>query len=349
MQRRVHTQYPKNLRENMMRIFLTSREATELMRCLITLLVLLGSHGMAYSAGDDVSSMHLEERVRAMKDEAEDLKEQLEQWQEAAAVSKVNRGHRAKLEKKSLLLKQEQAKVDGLKSDIAEIQARKKELREKYQAHIKAIRAEVASEEIPELRCKNGKIYFEVEIVGFDPQGVAFRHRDGAANLHYSQLPNPLQQRLNFDPEEARKFVEQEANKREKRKKELAKMVGKKLKVPKDEAVVAVEQVRRQVQPWKKPVKRPREEGEPAGCRVDVNWRKTLNGRKLIIIDAKAGSEGIRIKVSNDQQFEVRAGEEAVFECWVGKKYSVKVFQGGRLIERATCDEKAGLELMLTG
>jgi|GEM_PF-2318457 len=336
MQRRAHTQYPKNLRENMMRIFLTSREATELMRCLITLLVLLGSHGMAYSAGDDVSSMHLEERVLAMKDEAEDLKEQLEQWQEAAAVSKVNRGHRAKLEKKSLLLKQEQAKVDGLKSDIAEIQVRKKELREKYQAHIKAIRAEVANEEIPELRCKNGKIYFEVEIVGFDPQGVAFRHRDGAANLHYSQLPNPLQQRLNFDPEEARKFVEQEANKREKRKKELAKMVGKKLKVPKDEAVVAVEQVRRQVQPEMKPRKKVKAD-------VDVNLRKILNGRKLIIIDAKAGSEGIRIKVSNDQQFEVRAGGEARFECWVGQKYSVKVYQGGELISVQRAMRKQGL------
>jgi hypothetical protein len=320
----------------MMRIFLTSREATELMRCLITLLVLLGSHGMAYSAGDDVSSMHLEERVLAMKDEAEDLKEQLEQWQEAAAVSKVNRGHRAKLEKKSLLLKQEQAKVDGLKSDIAEIQVRKKELREKYQAHIKAIRAEVANEEIPELRCKNGKIYFEVEIVGFDPQGVAFRHRDGAANLHYSQLPNPLQQRLNFDPEEARKFVEQEANKREKRKKELAKMVGKKLKVPKDEAVVAVEQVRRQVQPEMKPRKKVKAD-------VDVNLRKILNGRKLIIIDAKAGSEGIRIKVSNDQQFEVRAGGEARFECWVGQKYSVKVYQGGELISVQRAMRKQGL------
>ena len=336
MQRRVHTQYRKNLYENMMRIFLTSREATELMRCLITLLVLLGSHGMAYSAGDDVSSMHLEERVLAMKDEAEDLKEQLEQWQEAAAVSKVNRGHRAKLEKKSLLLKQEQAKVDGLKSDIAEIQVRKKELREKYQAHIKAIRAEVANEEIPELRCKNGKIYFEVEIVGFDPQGVAFRHRDGAANLHYSQLPNPLQQRLNFDPEEARKFVEQEANKREKRKKELAKMVGKKLKVPKDEAVVAVEQVRRQVQPEMKPRKKVKAD-------VDVNLRKILNGRKLIIIDAKAGSEGIRIKVSNDQQFEVRAGGEARFECWVGQKYSVKVYQGGELISVQRAMRKQGL------
>jgi len=336
MQRRAHTQYPKNLRENMMRIFLTSREATELMRCLITLLVLLGSHGMAYSAGDDVSSMHLEERVLAMKDEAEDLKEQLEQWQEAAAVSKVNRGHRAKLEKKSLLLKQEQAKVDGLKSDIAEIQVRKKELREKYQAHIKAIRAEVANEEIPELRCKNGKIYFEVEIVGFDPQGVAFRHRDGAANLHYSQLPNTLQQRLNFDPEEARKFVEQEANKREKRKKELAKMVGKKLKVPKDEAVVAVEQVRRQVQPEMKPRKKVKAD-------VDVNLRKILNGRKLIIIDAKAGSEGIRIKVSNDQQFEVRAGGEARFECWVGQKYSVKVYQGGELISVQRAMRKQGL------
>ena len=336
MQRRAHTQYPKNLRENMMRIFLTSREATELMKCLITLLILLGSYGIAYSADDDVPSMHLEEKFRAMKDEVEDLTEQLEQWQEAAAVSKINHGHRAKLEKKSLLLKQEQAKVDGLKSDIAEIQARKKELREKYQAHIKAIRAEVASEEIPELRCKNGKIYFEVEIVGFDPQGVTFRHRDGAANLHFAQLPNPLQQRLNFDPEEARKFVEQEANKREKRKKELAKMVGKKLKVPKDEAVVAVEQVRRQVQPEMKPRKKVKAD-------VDVNLRKILNGRKLIIIDAKAGSEGIRIKVSNDQQFEVRAGGEARFECWVGQKYSVKVYQGGELISVQRAMRKQGL------
>ena len=343
MQRRVHTQYRKNLYENMMRIFLTSREATELMKCLITLLILLGSYGIAYSADDDVPSMHLEEKVRAMKDEVEDLTEQLEQWQEAAAVSKINHGHRAKLEKKSLLLKQEQAKVDGLKSDIAEIQARKKELREKYQAHIKAIRAEVASEEIPELRCKNGKIYFEVEIVGFDPQGVAFRHRDGAANLHYSQLPNPLQQRLNFDPEEARKFVEQEANKREKRKKELAKMVGKKLKVPKDEAVVAVEQVRRQVQPWNKPAKRPAEKVKPVDGRVDVNWRKTLKGRKLIIIEAKAGSEDMIIEVSNDRRFDVRAGKEAVFECWVGKKYSVKVFQGGRLIGEQRAMKKRGL------
>ena len=343
MQRRVHTQYPKNLRENMMRIFLTSSEAAGLMRCLITLLVLLGSHGMAYSAGDDVSSAHLEERVLAMKDEAEDLKEQLEQWQEAAAVSKVNRGHRAKLEKKSLLLKQEQAKVDGLKSDIAEIQVRKKELREKYQAHIKAIRAEVANEEIPELRCKNGKIYFEVEIVGFDPQGVAFRHRDGAANLHYSQLPNPLQQRLNFDPEEARKFVEQEAKKLEKRRRPPVNGLERKIKVPKNKAAVAGQQVRRQVQPWNKPAKRPAEKVKPVDGRVDVNWRKTLKGRKLIIIEAKAGSEDMIIEVSNDRRFDVRAGKEAVFECWVGKKYSVKVFQGGRLIGEQRAMKKRGL------
>ena len=178
-----------------MRIFLTSCEATGLIRCLITSLVLLGSHGMAYSSDDDVSSAHLEERVLAMKDEVGNLTEQLEQWQEAAVVSKVNRGHRAKLEKKGLLLEQEQAKVNVLKSDIAEIAVRKKQLREQYKAHINEVRAMVASAEIPELRCKGGKIYWEVKISGFDPQGVSFRHRDGAANLHYSKLPNPLQEK----------------------------------------------------------------------------------------------------------------------------------------------------------
>ena len=320
-----------------MRIFLTSCEATGLISCLITSLVLLGSHGMAYSSDDYVSSAHLEERVLAMKDEVGNLTEQLEQWQEAAVVSKVNRGHRAKLEKKGLLLEQEQAKVNVLKSDIAEIAVRKKQLREQYKAHINEVRAMVASAEIPELRCKGGKIYWEVKISGFDPQGVSFRHRDGAANLHYSKLPNPLQEKLNFDLEEARKFVEQEPKKR---KKELAKVVAKKVEVPKNAAVVPVAPVRRQVQPWRKPAKKP---AKKVKADVDVNWRKTVNGRKLIIIDAKAGTEGIRIEVSNGQQFEVRADEEARFECWVSKKYSVKVYQGGKLIGEQAAMRKQGL------
>ena len=323
-----------------MRIFLTSCEATGLIRCLITSLVLLGSHGVAYSSDDDVSSPHLEERVLAMKDEVGNLTEQLEQWQEAAVVSKVNRGHRAKLKKKGLLLEQEQAKVNLLKSDIAEIAVRKKQLREQYKAHINEVRAMVARAEIPELRCKGGKIYWEVKISGFDPQGVSFRHRDGAANLHYSKLPNPLQEKLNFDPEEAGKFVEQEAKKREKRKKELAKVVAKKVEVPKNAAVVPVAPVKRQVQPWRKPAKKP---AKKVKADVDVNWRKTVNGRKLIIIDAKAGTEGIRIEVSNGQQFEVRADEEARFECWVSKKYSVKVYQGGKLIGEQAAMRKQGL------
>jgi len=292
---------------------------------------------MAYSSDDYVSSAHLEERVLAMKDEVGNLTEQLEQWQEAAVVSKVNRGHRAKLEKKGLLLEQEQAKVNVLKSDIAEIAVRKKQLREQYKAHINEVRAMVASAEIPELRCKGGKIYWEVKISGFDPQGVSFRHRDGAANLHYSKLPNPLQEKLNFDLEEARKFVEQEPKKREK---ELAKVVAKKVEVPKNAAVVPVAPVRRQVQPWRKPAKKP---AKKVKADVDVNWRKTVNGRKLIIIDAKAGTEGIRIEVSNGQQFEVRADEEARFECWVSKKYSVKVYQGGKLIGEQAAMRKQGL------
>lgn len=292
---------------------------------------------MAYSSDDYVSSAHLEERVLAMKDEVGNLTEQLEQWQEAAVVSKVNRGHRAKLEKKGLLLEQEQAKVNVLKSDIAEIAVRKKQLREQYKAHINEVRAMVASAEIPELRCKGGKIYWEVKISGFDPQGVSFRHRDGAANLHYSKLPNPLQEKLNFDLEEARKFVEQEPKKR---KKELAKVVAKKVEVPKNAAVVPVAPVRRQVQPWRKPAKKP---AKKVKADVDVNWRKTVNGRKLIIIDAKAGTEGIRIEVSNGQKFEVRADEEARFECWVSKKYSVKVYQGGKLIGEQAAMRKQGL------
>ena len=292
---------------------------------------------MAYSSDDYVSSEHPEERVLAMKDEVGNLTEQLEQWQEAAVVSKVNRGHRAKLEKKGLLLEQEQAKVNVLKSDIAEIAVRKKQLREQYKAHINEVRAMVASAEIPELRCKGGKIYWEVKISGFDPQGVSFRHRDGAANLHYSKLPNPLQEKLNFDLEEARKFVEQEPKKR---KKELAKVVAKKVEVPKNAAVVPVAPVRRQVQPWRKPAKKP---AKKVKADVDVNWRKTVNGRKLIIIDAKAGTEGIRIEVSNGQQFEVRADEEARFECWVSKKYSVKVYQGGKLIGEQAAMRKQGL------
>ena len=117
-------------------------------------------------------------------------------------------------------------------------------------------------------------------------------------------------------------------------------MVAKKVEVPKNAAVVPVAPVRRQVQPWRKPAKKP---AKKVKADVDVNWRKTVNGRKLIIIDAKAGTEGIRIEVSNGQQFEVRADEEARFECWVSKKYSVKVYQGGKLIGEQAAMRKQGL------
>lgn len=210
----------------MLREFLSSYRAPGVMRMLVTAIILLGFHSLAFSATDEASSASLEERVQAMKgmeervkameDHELELTNELKRWEKAVAAAKANRAQKAELKDKMLLLKQHQAEIDELKSAHADIQGKKEELRKKLGLHREAIRSNFTGKEMAEMRSKDGKVYKKVKITGFDPQGMKFRHQDGMANLHHTMLPDELQLRFKFDPEEARKFTEQEAAKQKK-------------------------------------------------------------------------------------------------------------------------------------
>ena len=66
--------------------------------------------------------------------------------------------------------------------------------------------AEVSAGET--FRTKRGKEFHDCEVVGRDPHGVTFRHRGGLAKIAYTDLPDDMQKRFEYDREKEREFID---------------------------------------------------------------------------------------------------------------------------------------------
>ena len=59
-----------------------------------------------------------------------------------------------------------------------------------------------------EFRTNRGKVYHDCEVVSKDEYGIMIRHRDGGARFAFSDLSKSVEQRYQYDPGAAAKFVE---------------------------------------------------------------------------------------------------------------------------------------------
>ena len=318
-----------------------------LIRTAIILTMFVGFQAMAHAAPNNSSSAGLEEQLKVKKENRDSLKAEVEQLKKVRMAAIENRSKQAELDEKNKQLRQRQAELDQLKNDLERIESDKNQLGKKYQAHINTVRLAFASGEIPELRTKNGKVYQQVEITGFDPQGVKIRHQNGGANLHYSKLPDELQKRLHFDPQKAERFIEEDAKARKQLRDDLAR-----IRKQQQDKVQRMSDVQKNVQEHHNNLLQPKQQDEPkiVDGRISVQVVATRPSNrhfrnKKIRISARAGSEDLRVTVTHGGQgsFNVKARERGDFECWVSSRYCVSAYQGGRLVDEESDRKKTGL------
>ncbi len=56
------------------------------------------------------------------------------------------------------------------------------------------------------LRTRQGKVYFAIEVVQVDPNGLLFRHRNGTGKVLFTDLSSELQTHYGYDPGSAETF-----------------------------------------------------------------------------------------------------------------------------------------------
>lgn len=318
-------------------------------KALITVTLLIGLHGLTHAA--------TEAGGRAMKEQVKALTEELQRLEKAAAISSQNRADKARLAKKQLLLQQVRAEVDKLKKDLIAVQSEKEQIGKEYGHHTKLLRSEAASREIAELKTKK-RVYRGVRIKRFDPQGISITHEHGGANLHYTMLPEDWQKKFRFDPEQAAEFAEKDARAREQLRRSLAERRQQELQKAKnrEDAGHRTLNLNQDVPaaPDNGAPLNQQEEPKTVDGRISVRvlaTKRSYGGhgnstRKKIKITARAGTEELRVSVSStggSESFTVRARDKTERECWVSTSYTVKAYQGGRLVDQESDRKKTGL------
>ena len=171
-----------------------------------------------YSANESSRPASLEDRVAAKEIKLRALVEQVEQWKKTAAILESNSVTQVKsaadrLEEEQDGVAQIQAKLDDLARAVASLERTFAGYKKSFYA---IERANAVGEKIAILKTKDSRVYKQVVIKSFDPQGMSIMHQSGGRNVHFTMLPDELQQRFDFDPEEAKAFVMQDEAARKK-------------------------------------------------------------------------------------------------------------------------------------
>jgi len=304
-------------------------------------LLLLCFCNLSHAADDNSYSANLSQRIKEKEAEVQLLMNEKLQWQANINLFQENRNSKTELTQKRQQLKDMLDEIQQLKRSNESIKARKDILNHQYRSHTAQIRANAIGEKIESLKSTEGKEYKDVTIKEIHPQGILISHATGGVNLPFDRLPQKLQQRFNFDRDEAMKFADQAKQRQEALRKRLMKLQAKQLPkqpMPIPKAGANEPDKLLLLQPQKKPAQ--------VNGRIAVRVIASKRNSKKIEITARAGTEQMRIVVSSNRggtTRNVEARQTEVFNLWVGSKYTVKAYQNRRLIDEQSSLRKRGL------
>jgi hypothetical protein len=97
--------------------------------------------------------------------------------------------------------------IARLKEELGKIEAADREYRKDYRA---MLRSNAAGETMAELVTEEGKVMQDVVVLSVSPVGLHVRHRDGTARIAFTNLPEGIRQRFQFELEEMEAYLEEE-------------------------------------------------------------------------------------------------------------------------------------------
>jgi len=325
----------------MPKIMLTNQLSLAITKTAFPVLLLLCFCNLSHAADDNSYSANLSQRIKEKEAEVQLLMNEKLQWQANINLFQENRNSKTELTQKRQQLKDMLDEIQQLKRSNESIKARKDILNHQYRSHTAQIRANAIGEKIESLKSTEGKEYKDVTIKEIHPQGILISHATGGVNLPFDRLPQKLQQRFNFDRDEAMKFADQAKQRQEALRKRLMKLQAKQLPkqpMPIPKAGANEPDKLLLLQPQKKPAQ--------VNGRIAVRVIASKRNSKKIEITARAGTEQMRNVVSSNRggtTRNVEARQTEVFNLWVGSKYTVKAYQNRRLIDEQSSLRKRGL------
>jgi len=325
----------------MPKIMLTNQLSLAITKTAFPVLLLLCFCNLSHAADDNSYSANLSQRIKEKEAEVQLLMNEKLQWQANINLFQENRNSKTELTQKRQQLKDMLDEIQQLKRSNESIKARKDILNHQYRSHTAQIRANAIGEKIESLKSTEGKEYKDVTIKEIHPQGILISHATGGVNLPFDRLPQKLQQRFNFDRDEAMKFADQAKQRQEALRKRLMKLQAKQLPkqpMPIPKAGANEPDKLLLLQPQKKPAQ--------VNGRIAVRVIASKRNSKKIEITARAGTEQMRIVVSSNRggtTRNVEARQTEAFNLWVGSKYTVKAYQNRRLIDEQSSLRKRGL------
>ena len=325
----------------MPKIMLTNQLSLAITKTAFPVLLLLCFCNLSHAADDNSYSANLSQRIKEKEAEVQLLMKEKLQWQANINLFQENRNSKTELTQKRQQLKDMLDEIQQLKRSNESIKARKDILNHQYRSHTAQIRANAIGEKIESLKSTEGKEYKDVTIKEIHPQGILISHATGGVNLPFDRLPQKLQQRFNFDRDEAMKFADQAKQRQEALRKRLMKLQAKQLPkqpMPIPKAGANEPDKLLLLQPQKKPAQ--------VNGRIAVRVIASKRNSKKIEITARAGTEQMRIVVSSNRggtTRNVEARQTEAFNLWVGSKYTVKAYQNRRLIDEQSSLRKRGL------
>jgi len=320
---------------------LTNQLSLAITKTAFPVLLLLCFCNLSHAADDNSYSANLSQRIKEKEAEVQLLMNVKLQWQANINLFQENRNSKTELTQKRQQLKDMLDEIQQLKRSNESIKARKDILNHQYRSHTAQIRANAIGEKIESLKSTEGKEYKDVTIKEIHPQGILISHATGGVNLPFDRLPQKLQQRFNFDRDEAMKFADQAKQRQEALRKRLMKLQAKQLPkqpMPIPKAGANEPDKLLLLQPQKKPAQ--------VNGRIAVRVIASKRNSKKIEITARAGTEQMRIVVSSNRggtTRNVEARQTEAFNLWVGSKYTVKAYQNRRLIDEQSSLRKRGL------
>ncbi len=280
----------------------------------------------------------LPQRVEEKKTLIQKLESEKLHWQKLAEQSAHHTGSRLDLDE----LKKE---LGNLSQEIKELQRTNQKtatinayFRDQITEHRTNIRAKAKGEKIAFLPRANREPFKDVIILRVHDGGMKIRHSIGAANIAFENLPQGLQERFRFDPNEAAAHREKEAFEQQKLDIRLEKMEAEqKSKVaPKAKAQPEFKQ---------QPIPMPVIQQKVIKGSISVRVIKTDRQRRLpkcIQINAKAGTESMSVSGPGFRET-IPAGQIKTLQYWVPEKYCVSAYQDGELVDQESWKSKTGL------
>lgn len=321
----------------MPKIMSTKQLPLTITKTIYPVLLLLWFCNLSHAADGNSHPADLSQIIKGKEAEVQLLMKEKLQWQANINLFQENRNSKTELTQKRQQLKNMLDEIDQLKKNNESIKSQKDILNHQYRGHIDQIRANAIGEKIESLKSTEGREYKDVTIKEIHPNGIRISHATGAIRLPFNRLPEKLQQRFNFDPDEARQFADQAKQQQEALRNRLRKL---KPKQPIPMPTLDINNLKNL------PLRPLQEEPAQVDGRIAVRVIASKRNSKKIEITARAGTEQMRIAVSSNRgggTRNVEARQTAVFTMWVDSKYSVKAFQNGRLVDEQAALRKRGL------